>query len=295
MCFTESNSINVDHSIALLFRRVDEIGLREFHDDKIKKYLSMNSNKVTEIKEESTNVTALWTALKAKILDYISLKPTPIKVLIDSSTIPKYFLCAILGLLVKNKIAKEITIIYTEGKYPDGNGNGETMFTGALWNTVSIDALEGEYFGGRQKNYLVSVGFEGDKIMRSVLKADPDKVSILLPNPGFQSDYVKRTLRNNLRLREKYCISKQYMISAHAGDAIQAWKVLNTYAKNDLNSDNLHYLCCGTKPHAIGMALSAISLSSPCLLYNIPDEHKVVNIVSNGNYWKYIFRDITIL
>jgi hypothetical protein len=139
----------------------------------------------------------------------------------------------------------------------------------------------------------VSVGFEGPKTLRAVTRADPDRVSLLFPSPGILPAYVEITRRSNEELVQEYRIPKVQIVEAPAADVIGAWKALDAASLDRPEAENSYYLCCGTKPHAVALALRAIALEYPAVLYNLPEEHKVHETEPAGTFWRFDIRDVT--
>ena len=82
---------------------------------------------------------------------------------------------------------------------------------------------------------------------------------------------------------------------SEAGDAISVWKDLTESALERPECENIYYLSCGTKAHALGMALRAACLQFPCVLYNVPERHNYVEVTPTGQYWGYRIRDLSIM
>ncbi len=85
------------------------------------------------------------------------------------------------------------------------------------------------------------------------------------------------------------------MITAPAGDAIAAWKALDSRKFESLDTEDPYYLCCGTKPHALAFALRALSLGEPTVLYNIPERHSFVDVEPTGKCWRFNIKDVSAL
>jgi hypothetical protein len=187
-----------------------------------------------------------------------------------------------------------MTLFYAEGGYPDPSKGEELVFTGGRWKSVEAPYFPGIWDPRKKTFYLVSVGFEGDKTLRTISRADPDRVSVLFPEPGIRPEYVEATSRANHELMRMYRIPENQVVRAHAADAIAAWQALSS-AAIERPDENAYFVCCGTKPHSIALGLRAKVLKTPAVLYNLPDEHRVVDIKPSGKFWKYEITDLTAL
>lgn len=280
-------------TLLLEFKNKDSLGLRDEHDVRLKKFLSEITDCNSYILEGSSNeINSLWSDILNRILDSHQDKGKPLDILCDLTACPRMFSLAMLGTCIKSGLAKSITYFYAEGDYSN-NSKIETIFTTGEWELVNIPSFEGENYPGRKNAYLVSVGFEGNRILQVLSKTDPDRVSALFPNPGTKPEYVPKARELNMELFEYYKIPDDHIIDAHAADAVSAWASVDKFSSTENGIFDLSYLCCGTKPHALALGLDALCKHDPKLLYRIPDSYKVSSTRPNGTYWKYIIRDLS--
>lgn len=288
---TEARDVRAELSIVLLFDTRDEEGLRDRHDISLQSYCRDVSKDVVLVSGQSTNVEDIWTKLIGHIVELAKSLRRPLSVLLDLSTCPRYYAAGVVATCFKQGIASRITVVYAEGTYPK---QSEVTFTKGRWRTVSVPGLDGCYDPSRSRFFLVSVGWEGWKMLRAVSRADPDRVSMLFPDPGFEPDYVEMAEKQSRELVERYHVPQEQIVRAHAGDAISAWRKLGEASLERLESENIAYLMTGTKPHALALALRALVVESPTVLYVVPDEHSVLRISPRGVYWRYDLRDVTV-
>ena len=200
---------------------------------------------------------------------------------------------SVLALGLGRGIASRVSVFYAEGIYAGSVGDLQGVFTGERWQFVPIKGLEGHYDSTKSRFYLVSVGFEGSKTLRYVATQEPDRVSIVLADPGFEPSYPEKSRLNNAALIQHFHIPEAQMAHAHAGDAVAVWSELELRSFERFEDENVSYLCCGTKPHSLGLMLRALCMGSPTVLYNVPDQHKVIDTEPTGNVWTYEFKDLT--
>jgi hypothetical protein len=235
----------------------------------------------------------MWNKLQEKIIGIAVRLGRPISLLLDISTLPRFLTGAVLAMGLARGISSRLTVFYSEGTYTGDVGDLQGIFTGERWKFVPINGLEGHYDSSKSRFYLVSVGFEGSKTLRYVSTHEPDRVSVLIADPGFEASYAARSRANNEDLIRYFHIPPEQTANAHAGDAVAVWSELDVRYFERFESENVSYLCCGTKPHSLGLMLRAMCLGSPCVLYNIPDQHKVINTQPTGKVWTYEFHDVT--
>ena len=169
----------------------------------------------------------------------------------------------------------------------------EFPFSYGHWKAVPVPFAQGEIRPGKSRHYVVSVGFEGPKTARVLTKADPDRVTILFPSPGVQRGYSALAASQNQRIIDDYKIPKENIIRADAADAIKAWAALNKRALSWRQDEEISFLCCGTKPHALALMLEALVSRKPAVLYNLPERHMFVDVEPNGRFWKFTISDLT--
>ena len=269
--------------------------MRDEHDRIMLEFCRNRSGRVALLRGGSTNLSEIWTQLREEIWRVYRELRRPIRVFIDSSTCPRYYALAVLATSIGGGLASRVSLFYAEGRYPDPDHEPEIAFTGERSQSVAVPGLEGTYDPDKDRFYLIAVGFEGWKTLRTVAQADPDRVSVLFPSPGTQPGYEDRTRNDNEPLFRGYRIPHTQIIKAPAGDAIAAWEALSEAALERPEAENTCFLCCGTKAHAVGLGLRAMVARYPAVLYNLPDEHKVVPIEASGRYWLFEVRDVTAL
>jgi hypothetical protein len=298
VCVTEATHLRCETCLVLLFGTKDQQGLRDVHDPRVQQFAKQISKDVRLLEVDSLKVEETWRHLLGLVVSTYRRARRPLKVLIDGSSCPRYYLLGLVATTLSTGLASDITVLYAEGRYPDRKAEGklieEVAFTDGQWKAVAIPGLEGRYSPGLKRFYLVSIGFEGWKTMRVVSRSDPDRVSILLGNPGTQPDYPERSLKDNHALVHHYCIPSEQIVDAPAGDAIAAWKALTEAGVERIHAENSYFLCSGTKAHSLALGLRAMCLTSAAVLYNLPEAHRVVPIEPTGKYWRFDISSLTV-
>jgi hypothetical protein len=271
----------------------DQQGLRDKHDAELSAYLSQMAKHFHVIKGSSSAIEGLWSDIKNRLVEITNRLNRPISILLDISTLPRFLAGAVLALGLKHGLASRITGFYAEGTYDSSTGDLQGVFTGERWRFVPIPGLEGRYDPVKKRFFLLSLGFEGSKTLRYLSTQEPDRVSVLFADPGFEQGYAERSRVNNAALLEYFHIPPEQIAAAHAGNAVAAWAELCTRQLEKFSSENVSYICCGTKPHSFALMLRALSVKSATVLYNVPDLHRVINTVPTGYVWTYELTDVT--
>lgn len=282
-----ATDLRARRALLVLFDEMDHLGLRERHDAMLRDFTLLAAKDVTILTGQATAVHELW----AKLLTHLQLtyleRGGPLDVLITASTCPRYHTLALLGVGVGVGLIRKLTITYSDGIYPDPSDDEvEVPFTGGTAAVVAVPGLEGSTEPDKKRFFLVSIGFEAWRSMRAITRAEPDRVCVLVPDPGSSPDYVQRCLDDNKLLLTEFLITEDRMIRSHASDAVAAWKALSDRGLEKPDEENVYYLCTGTKPHSIALALRAMQLGAPAVLYSIPEEFRVVQIKAGPKHWR---------
>lgn len=290
---THITNINATIGMLLLFSKKDSHGLREKHDAIVSSYCKRVSGTFVTIFGDSLETKNLWETLRNNLINAHRAIGRPMSVLVDISTCPKFYSMAILACCFKERLAHRVTLFYSEGEYRSAANETEPVFTRGEWKAVTVPYMDGTWSPEKQKFFLISCGFEGPQTFRVALKADPERISLLYPDPGVVPAHTMKTEDSNRELRDYYKIPDEQIVRAHAADAIETWKNLEDNPLEDPESENVHYVACGTKPHAIALVLRALAKDYPTVLYSVPDEHVVHDTYPRGTYWTYQLDDLT--
>ncbi|WP_283435633.1 hypothetical protein [Neorhodopirellula lusitana] len=291
----QSNRIESEAGLLLLFEKRDSLGLRDAHDAKLEDHLSSICEGLVTARYDSRDLESTWDFIVDKLDKTFSNHKRPLKIFVDLATIPRYFSLGILAYGIKHGLLEAITFGYSEGRYRNLSGNSVEWFTEGGWDAVAIPCLEGEWEPQNKRLYVVSIGFEGAKTQRLITKAEPDRVAVLYPDPPVQPDYADEVALNNGKLTRDFNIADRDIVRAHAADAVSAWRSLDAASVEKLGLETCIYACCGSKPHSLALALRAMSTGVGAVMYVVPDSHRVSDVQPNGTYWQYTIRDHSVL
>lgn len=292
---TEALDLHGDYGLLFDFDHRDQAGLCAGYSEKIESFLGSNCKQFSRISGQSENVDEIWERTLEKIQDFRTKIGRPLKVFVDLSVCPRFYALGIVGVGIKTGMIASISVAYSEGVYPDQKTEEQKheMFTQGGWDAEPIPSFEGQWDPEKRIVYLVSVGFEGSKTLRFVSRREPDRVEVLFPDPPVVTGYAERTFENNRHFFQQYEVREESIIRSDAADGIAAWRSLCEKFPSESSCENWTSLCCGTKPHSLGLALHAISSSSITVLYIVPDRHLETDIGPNGTYWRYDIADLT--
>jgi hypothetical protein len=293
--FTACEGLFIDTSLVLNFTLRDDFGHQDRHKQNIDAFLKRHSRTAVPITGDAVDLHQMWNAIWDKVREAALQKGKGLRILVDLSTCPRYYSLGLIAGAIECGMTPSITAFYAEARYPDVQRPHplDRPFSVGQWRAVAVPFLLGMPDPLKRKHFVVSVGFEGLKTARVLTKEDPDRISILFPDPGSRPGYNEETWSRNCETMEQFRVPESQIVRAAAGDAIAAWKNLSRNAPERPVTESTFYLCCGTKPHALGFALRALSLRFPTVLYNLPEKHAFMDTQPNGVYWKYDIRDLT--
>ena len=167
----------------------DPAGRRDKLEARIVEFIRGRCRETMTVAANSLDPDSMWLPIDKRLRKLAGELGRPLAVMLEGSTCPRYLSLAIIGSLLQRGIVRRLAISYSEARYPNKDPTAlphdEVAFTGGSWRAVPVPGLEGEYDPAKARFYLLSVGFEGAKTLRVVTRADPDRVSVLFPEPGY--------------------------------------------------------------------------------------------------------------
>jgi len=288
--------LRVRTCLVLVLPTFDPYGKRHRNERALMSFLRERSEDVVLLQADPNDRQVLWEALWSALRQLAAQNSRPVSLLMDLSTCPRFYSLAALAGCFKHALTSRIDVLYTEGEYagdPTAPAALQFQFSLGEWTTVPVPFLEGTADPWKKRYLLVSLGFEGPKTSRVLSREDPDRISVLLGDPGTRAEYPAVAERGNSRILHTYQVPAQQIVRVAAADAIAVWRRLREASLERPDSENTFYLPCGTKPHALGLALRALCLGFPTVLYNAPDAYNFVDVQPTGIYWRYRIEDLS--
>lgn len=224
----------------------------------------------------------------------LKVKNRPLKIGFEISSCPRYHFLFLLGLCISKNYINNLSFFYSEGKYPDISDD-DSFFNSFGTNTQIIPHLGfTEKDGGRI--LIFSLGFESNFIINKIEKGEPSYVIFLCANPGYTHEYEKK-IKEEINRIVTFCKLPESMYTikyAAAGDAISAWQELEKNIPNIEDAYIVNY-AIGTKPHCIAMALNGLVNDDIVVKYRIVKEYGHMDVISNGEYWRYDVTNLRVI
>jgi hypothetical protein len=293
---TNSTLKKIPVCICLVFDDKDNDGIRDENDIILLKYAESISNKCYTVSGLSTDVDKVWNELFNTLLNVRQSTNRALSILYDLSCSPRFYSLTLLSTSFKFGLAKKVDYFYNECIYPekvDELSKEEIPFTAGKWVSRHIRYLEGPQNPGKKNRFSVSIGFEGSKTLMILNEFEPDKVNVIIPNPGYTDGYVSRVRTANQELFKSFGVKTKDEVQAHAAEPISVWTEMVTRLAQNVNwNDTL--LCAGTKPHSLGLALAAMTLNFPTLIYSLPSKHNPIFVKPSSRCWLYSITNIIV-
>lgn len=290
-CLTGSaliNENNCENSIIVLFDERDDKGLRDKHDRiLIKQVNSITKNEPKKINISSFNVEESIDILRNQIIKY-DLKYDD-KVIIDISGSPKPFYLSILASFRRRVFPPGIHIFHSSGEYKKPSGGEDYSFTFGFDKDIWIPGFWGDFEPSLETSYIFLLGFEGNRVLSVLYKEEPESFYGLIGDPGYFPKYTEISKKRNSEFLEiiDRAFGEDHLIYADAGDAVETWRKLQEKFEPIQDRYNLCIVPFGTKPHAIGAALYALTSWTPSIMYKVPKRYEY-NDTKRGDYiWLY--------
>jgi len=206
IAMTNARNFTSDFGLLFYFLKKDSKGVSERHETILGVFFERYCKRHSVHEVEATHLRANWEVVRSALLKAYHETHRPLSVFVDLSTIPRHLSLGLLGFGLEHGLIESLTYGYSEGEYPndDKDSVSQELFTEGGWEAVAIPGFIGEWEPCRARHYIVALGFEGVKTQQLVSRSEPDKVSVLFPDPPVKEGYDEITFENNRLLIERY-------------------------------------------------------------------------------------------
>ena len=267
---------------------------QDLNTEKLGFYIGKLGAAIARLVDVTENVEVEFERLWQMFLPHVSRGRA--RVFVDLSSCPRFYTLGVISGLLRIGLAAQIDVLYSEATYPAAEVSAhpaDVPFSEGRWRCEPIPYLSGQSQPSKRPRYVVSVGFEGGKTVRLLEKEEATDVTLLFPIPGVVDRYEIEVQKRNRRVISRFGIPEERIVKAQAADPIAAWRaMINLRLTRD--GTEVKYLCCGTKAHALGLALTALSSQKATVMYNVPERHRFVETVASGMHWLYRIRDLSV-
>lgn len=284
---------SVKRCAVLLFDNQGELGLRDLHDGTLRDFAgSVSLDPPREIHGRSEDIGGIWTQIRECLGDLVFELGRPLTVAVDLSACPRVFSLGLLAFGFRRGLIRSATVFYSvAAKYETDTPTMASphLFTRGSWTPHTIPGLHGHVDTTGGRHVVASIGFEGAKIKRAVGALEPAGVSLLYPIPPNMPEFEAVNRNAGRSIERDFHVDDGNVFTAPASDAVAAWRVLR-----DLPTELMPLrrsavlLCCGTKPHSLGMMLTALENPALPAFFMQPGSHREVPVTPKfDEYWQY--------
>lgn len=279
-----------DTVFRLRFQNTGDTGRQSEHAAELDAWLDDAGVRPTDLTVASEDVESGWEHLRAGILSLRAKIGRPLRLLIDLSTTPRVLSLGIIGELAREGAVDAATYCYAEAVYDERDLEEQTsVFTSGRWRSIAIPGLMGEYTPARGRAFLVSLGFDGDDTFRFINAVEPDRVGTIIGDPPVREGLVEDVLdRNSFLLDDWVYEENRWRLGAVDAAGVAA---LVMALRKKWSDANLHVLCVGPKPHALGMALAALAEPEIAVVHRVPQRYReTATTLSTTTHWYHVRR-----
>jgi hypothetical protein len=291
LSLAKSTSWRAKRAVVIRPPIVDSEGYCRRHEDDLSSLLAARCQTVEVIDGTKVGFDGVWDRLYAIGADETMKAPSPGAFLLDLSAMSRFYSAGLVAMIVRLGIAARTDCFYAEGRYDAQIDVKEMLFSDGKWERKVVPFLDGKSNPSLGWYYLVSAGFDGQWIKKILFQDEPDRVGLLIPIPGVIPAYEQRCLDGIKPITAEFMIPENFHIKAHAADAVAAWQSISASKHERWEDEQVAYLCCGTKPHAVAMALRALVYRYPAVIYFQPERYKVIPVEEAGTFWRYTIID----
>jgi hypothetical protein len=270
---------------------IDKEGYCACHEEELVVMLNERCQALELIDGAKLGFDGVWDRLYEIGVEEATRAPSPGAFLLDLSAMSRFYSAGLVAMIIRLGIAARTDCFYAEGRYDATIDVKEVLFSDGKWERKVVPFLDGKSNPSVGWYYLLSAGFDGDWIKKILFQEEPDRVGLLIPIPGVNPAYEQRCLDGIKSITSEFMIPEEYHLRAHAADAVAAWQKVSASGQERWEDEQVAYLCCGTKPHAVAMALRALVHRYPAVLYFLPERYKVIPVEEAGTFWRYTIVD----
>lgn len=261
--------------------------------------LSKNRNALREIAEElevlkfdsifcyQQNLNRIAYEIKSSLL-----KIADKSILIDATGAPLIYSVALLKYIFRLFPIPDISIINASGIYAS---RGEEQFSEGEQFDMYIPGFYGSPDHSLPRHYVFLLGYDGERSLNIYIDNLPEKVSVIIPSPGYDIGNDQSTIRNNRDFLREIGLSNSELEGNNKirgvyridiSDVAAVMKRIETIYKRDKGKFEIRLVPLGPKPHAIGAALAAI-YNNISIMYQVPKKYYMSEVPVGDKVWMY--------
>ncbi len=287
---TRCGQISAKKAYVLRFEAPIDDNRRTEHTNGLRSFAQSHANSVDVVHlPRSVDATSVREALQTMLAEIIPAPSNPISVALDISTFPKSYFSQVIATGFSLGLFYRVTVFYSETGYTGGSTPSTFKFTEGPWKSIQVPFLEGEIKAGAPRHSIVAVGADPASLERFIRRYEPDSMTLIAPIPGASTEIDRKVLLDTNAIRRKFGSTK--IVQVPAFDAIGILGQLQSAIRRFAPSHEIGMFSLGTKPHALGMGIVALSEPAIPLVCRVPDRYVERQDAPNGWSWIYDMKD----
>jgi hypothetical protein len=205
---------------------------------------------------------------------------------VDISAAPVPHFLGMLGHLRRRPLAPRVQVFHPGGHYEKNEKDeaGALAFTSGFEGHIWVPYMWGSPVPSLPWAYLFLLGFEGNRSYEIYDRFEPDYVEALIPKPGYQPDYPRRTEKENRRFLDAARPARFY---APASDVTATWRKIRSHLARVPAGHNVCIVPLGPKPQALAAGLVAMHDGRPSVLCTLPRSYRAKDTAPGRQLWTY--------
>lgn len=277
-------TIEPDLTLLKFASRSQEI--EEAKSSQLEKFRALRPDLKVKNLDASIEAEKNFKSIKAWLQDLYAKAERPLSVLLDITCIPKTYVIYLIGLGFSDELVARIDCLYTPGKcdlaseriaVPHALTGPRALLSEGEWHSRQIPYLEASEYIANDADLLVTLGGELGLSVPFIERFEPRRLGLICieetsPNRDLPMLQSERMAYDEL-LREPNDLQEDIKLCDAVGVA--------RYAASFIESSNARgatMMAIGSKPHAIGIALAALSHPRVEVVCRTPASYRSVDV-----------------
>lgn len=262
-------------------------------------FLALQPDLTIKDLDASTEAEKNFKAIRAWLQDLYAKAEHPLSILLDITCIPKTYVLYLIGLGFSDELVARLDCLYTPGRYDLVSGGAATppVLTGPRsllsegeWHSRQIPYLEASEYIANDADLLVTLGGELGLSVPFIERFEPRRLGLICIEETSPSRDIpmlqSERMAYDALLREPNASQKDIKLCDAVGAARHAISFLGNSAARGATM-----MAIGSKPHAIGIALAALSDPRVEVVCRTPASYRAVDVHPSAGPMFYEIED----
>ena len=249
--------------------------------------------------DASTEAEKNFKTIKSWLQDLYAKSERPLSILLDMTCVPKTYVLYLVGLGFSDELIARLDCLYTPGRYdlisggvatPPALTGPRSLLSEGEWHSRQIPYLEASEYIANDADLLVTLGGELGLSVPFIERFEPRRLGLICieetsPNRAVPMLRSERMAYDEL-LREPNAVQEDIKLC----DAVGVARYAISFIENS-TARGVTMMAIGSKPHAIGIALAALSDPRVEVVCRTPASYRVVDVHPSAEPMFYEIED----